>query len=141
MGKFLRNLMILSIVGIVALVVGMISPGQWLSNQQRQLSKMYNKTVRFPKAPLAEGFVTDPFALYITYVENTEGKLESYLVNGPKNEMLPILEVEGTTQVGDVSHRFKGLGEEGRNKLKIILEGVKGGGSSAIDKALQLLGN
>ncbi len=55
--------------------------------------------------------------------------------------MLPSLEVEGTTQVGDVAHRFKGLGEEGRGKLKNILESVKGGGSSALDKALRLLGN
>ena len=54
--------------------------------------------------------------------------------------ILPVFEIEGTTQVGDVSHRFRGIGEEGRNKLKDILENARDGGASAIDKALQLLG-
>ena len=140
MGKFLGNLIAFVIVVVIALIIGMISPGQWLSNQRRVLTKMYNKTFRFSETPVAEGFLTTPFDLYITYVENTEGKLESYLVNTSKNEMLPVLEVEDTTQVGDIAHRFKGLGEEGRGKLQSILESVRDGGTSALDKALKLLG-
>ncbi|MCP4403096.1 MAG: hypothetical protein GY801_38040 [bacterium] len=141
MKNFFRTLMLLSMTCIVSIVVGMISPGEWLSKQQRLVTKLYNENLRFRGSPIAENFCTTPHNLHIIYVENTEGKLESYLVNSPKNEMLPILEVEGTTQVGDVAHRFKGLGEEGRGKLKNILESVKGGGSSALDKALRLLGN
>jgi hypothetical protein len=97
--------------------------------------------IRFRDAQVAEGFSSNPFNLTIVYLENTEGKLETYLVNSQKDEgMLPILEVEGTTQVGTIDHRMRGLGEEGRNKLKDILESVKEGSSGALDKALELLG-
>lgn len=141
MKNFFRTFMLLIITCIISIIIGMISPGQWFSDQQRLVKKLYNENLRFRGAPIAENFCTTPHNLHIIYVENTEGKLESYLVNAPKNEMLPILEVEGTTQVGDVAHRLKGLGEEGRGKLINILESVKGGGSSALDKALRLLGD
>ena len=141
MKNFFRTVMLLIITCIVSLIIGMISPGQWLSDQQRLAKKLYNENLRFRGTPIAENFSTTPYGLHIIYIENTEGKLESYFVNAPKNEMLPILEVEGTTQIGDVAHRFKGLGEEGRGKLITILEDVKDGGSSALDKALRLLGN
>lgn len=134
-------MMLLIITCIVSILIGMISPGKWLSDQQKVVNKLFNEHVRFRGTPIAENFCSTPHNLHIIYVENTEGKLESYLVNAPKNEMLPILEVEGTTQVGDVAHRFKGLGEEGRGKLIDILESVKGGSSSALDKTLELLGN
>lgn len=141
MKNFFRTLMLLIITCIISLAIGMVSPGPWLSKQQRMLTKIYNDNVRFRGTPIAENFSSTPYNLQIIHIENTEGKVETYLMNAPKNEMLPILEVEGTTQVGDVSHRFKGLGEEGRGKLKTILENVKGGGTSALDKALELLGN
>jgi hypothetical protein len=119
----------------------MISPGQWLSEQQGTANKLYNQYVQFRNTPTAEDFLSEPFELKIVHLKNTEGQLETYLVNKQKNEMLPILEVEGTTQVGDVSHRFRGIGEEGRNKLKEVLESAKDGSASAFEKALQLLGN
>jgi hypothetical protein len=89
---------------------------------------------------VAENFVPSPFDLKIVYLKNTEGRLETYLINAATNEMLPIVQVEGTTQVGDVAHRFRGIGEEGRNRLKDIFENARDGGSTALDKALQLLG-
>jgi hypothetical protein len=140
MGKFLRNLIFILILILIALVVGMISPGKQLSSWKKSANKIYNEQVRFRNTPIAEGFTSNPFALGIEYLENTEGKLEVYFVNSQKNEILPVFEIEGTTQVGDVSHRFRGIGEEGRNKLKNILENAREGGASALDKALELLG-
>ncbi len=140
MGKIFRNLIILILVILISVVVGMISPGQWLSQQKRHAEKLYYRTFRFRETPVAENFLTEPFELSVIYVENTEGHLETYLVNSSKNEMLPILEIEGTTQVGDAAHRFKGLGEEGRNSLKNILEDVKGESSGALERMLELLG-
>lgn len=141
MDKFVRNVIVLIIVIIISLIVGMIAPGQWLSQQKRRLTKFYYTTFRFRNTPIAENFLTQPFDLAVIYVENTEGKLETYLVNGAKGEMLPILEVESTTQVGDMAHRFKGLGKEGQNTLKNLLKDVKDGGAGALEKALQILGN
>ena len=141
MGKFFRNFVLLLIVIAISIVIGMISPGQWLSEQQGTANKLYNQYVQFRNTPTAEDFLSEPFELKIVHLKNTEGQLETYLVNKQKNEMLPILEVEGTTQVGDVSHRFRGIGEEGRNKLKEVLESAKDGSASAFEKALQLLGN
>ncbi len=139
MGKFLSKFLLVIIVIVLAVVVGMISPGQKMTNLRHEINKFYNK-IRFSKTPIAQGFLSSPFSLKMVYVENTEGQLEVYLINTEKDEMLPILEVEGTTQVGNVKHRLKGIGEEGRNKLKDILESAREGGTGAIDKALQLLG-
>lgn len=140
MGKFFRNVILLLIVIVIALLVGMIAPGEQLSSWKKTINKVYNKQVRFRNTPVAENFTSNPFDLQIEYLENTEGKLEVYFVNSQKNEILPIFEIEGTTQVGDVAHRFRGIGEEGRNKLKDILENARDGGANALDKALQLLG-
>jgi hypothetical protein len=138
--KFLYKLLAVVILLVVAFVVGMISPGQWLTDRRDDINKFYNKHIRFSKAPIAENFSPDAFDVKIVYVKNTEGKLETYLVNSQKNEMLPVLEIEGTTQVGDANHRLRGIGEEGRNKLKSILESAKNGSTTTIDKLLDLLG-
>ena len=61
-------------------------------------------------------------------------------MNVSKSEMLPILEVEGTTQVGDIAHRFRGIDKEGRARLRAFLENTKDESSSALEKALELLG-
>jgi hypothetical protein len=140
MGKFLSKLVWILVIIIIALVVGMISPGEWLSKRKEALNKFYNTTFRFSKTPIAEGFSPNAFDLKIVHVKNTQGNLETYLVNASKNEMLPILEVEETTQVGDITHRFRGVGEEGRSRLEEFLENAKGDGSSALEKALELLG-
>ena len=140
MGKFLSNLLWILVIIVIALVVGMISPGGWLSKRKESVNKIYNQTIRFSKTPIAEGFSPDSLDLKIIYVENTQGNLETYLVNTSKNEMLPIFEVEGTTQVGDIAHRFRGVGEEGRSRLEEFLKNAKGESSTALEKALELLG-
>ncbi|PID56879.1 hypothetical protein CSB45_09440 [candidate division KSB3 bacterium] len=140
MKNFFRTLLLLIITCVISLIVGMVSPGQWLSTQQRALTKFYHQQLRFRGTAAAENFSSTPYHLQIIYLENTEGKLESYLMNAAKNEMLPILEVEGTTQVGDLSHRFKGLGEEGRGKLTSVLEQMRSDGTDALDKAFEFLG-
>ena len=140
MGKFFRNLILLLIVIAVSMLVGMIAPGKQLSRLKTAVNKAYNQHFRFRGEPIAKDFSLNPFDLRIEYIENTEGNLEVYFLNPQKSEILPIFEIEGTTQVGDVAHRFRGIGEEGRNKLKGILESARDGGSSAIEKALQLLG-
>ncbi len=77
MKNFFRTLMLLSMTCIVSIVVGMISPGEWLSKQQRLVTKLYNENLRFRGSPIAENFCTTPHNLHIIYVENAEGKLES----------------------------------------------------------------
>ncbi len=141
MQNFLRNTILVVILMLISLVVGMISPGMWLGNRRQDVSMLYHKMIGFRNVPLAQNFTTTPFDLRIMYVKSANGALETYLMNQPKNEMLPIYEVEGTTQVGDISHRFKGLGEEGRGKLEKLLESVKEDGTGAIDNLLKLLGN
>ncbi len=137
--KFLNKMLLVLILLVAAFIVGMISPGQWLADRRHDVDKLYNK-FRFSKAPVAEDFSPDAFEFKIVYVKNAEGKLETYLVNSQKNEMLPVFEIEGTTQVGDANHRLRGIGEEGRDKLKSILESAKDGSSTTIDKLLDLLG-
>ncbi len=141
MQNFLRNTILVLILMLISLVVGMISPGMWLGNRRQDVSILYHKMFAFRNVPMAQNFTATPFDLRIMYVKSADGALETYLVNPPKNEILPIYDVEGTTQVGDISHRFKGLGEEGRGKLEKLLESVKEDGTGAIDNLLKLLGN
>ena len=141
MQHFARNFIIVVVLMAISLVVGMISPGMWLGNRRQDAVMMYNKMALYRNVPIAKGFTGTPFDLRIMYVKSGDGTLETYLVNPPKNEILPIYEIEGTTQVGDVAHRFKGLGEEGRTKLEKLLETVKEDGSGAIDNLLKMLGN
>lgn len=140
MGKFFRNLILLLIVIAISILVGMVAPGKQLSSLKTTVNKVYNQHIRFRGVAIAKDFSLNPFDLRIEHLVNTEGNLEVYFLNPQKNEILPIFEIEGTTQVGDVAHRFRGIGEEGRNKLKGILESARDGGSNAIEKALQLLG-
>ena len=58
MGKFFSNLIMLVVVIILSVGIGMISPGQWLTQQQRHLTKLYNTTFRFRDTPVAENFLT-----------------------------------------------------------------------------------
>ena len=140
MQHFARNFMIVVALMAISLVVGMISPGMWLGNRRQDAVMLYNKMALYRNVPIAKGFTGTPFDLRIMYVKNGDGQLEAYFVNPPRNEILPIYDVEGTTQVGDVTHRFKGLGEEGRNKLKTLLESAKEGSSGAMDKFLKYFG-
>jgi hypothetical protein len=120
---------------VILLIIGFVigrTPAGW------ETEKIYN-TIRFRNTPSAENFLPNPFSLKIAYRQNDEGQLETYLVNLNKDEMLPIYEIENTTQVGDSEHRIKGLGDETRKKLNEILEGAKEGGTTALDKAKQLL--
>ncbi len=141
MKHFVRNTILVLILMLISLVIGMISPGEWLGNRRQDVVMLYHKTVEFRDVSSAKDFTATPFDLRIMYVKSGDGTLETYLVNPPKNEILPIYEIEGTTQVGDVAHRFKGLGEEGRTKLEKLLETVQQDGSGAIDKLLKMLGN
>ncbi len=136
MGKFLRKLLMLIVIIALAFIVGMISPGEKLTYLKHEVNKFYNSKIQFSKIPIAQGFSSNAFDLKLVYVENTEGQLEVYLINTEKSEMLPILDVKGTTQVGILKHRLQGVKDEGQNKLKDIFED----GSNAIDKALKILG-
>ena len=140
MKNFFSNFILLIVALIVAFVAGMISPGAWLTARKQEINAIYYKMAAYPNVPPAENFVTTPFDLQLVYVKNPSGQLESYLFNSVRNEMLPILDVEGATQVGDLAHRFKGLGEEGRNKLVDAIESAKAQGSGALDSIIKLLG-
>lgn len=141
MKNFLRNTVFIVILMLISVIVGMISPGTWLGNRRQDVTMFYHKMIEFRNVPSAKDFTGTPFDLRIMYVRSADGALETYLVNPPKNEILPIYEIEGTTQVGDVAHRFKGLGEEGRTKLEKLLQTVKEDGSGTIDNLLKMLGN
>lgn len=125
------KLVITVILLIVGMAIGMSSFGSGVKRRYY--------TLRFRGTPVAESFLTQPFHLKIHYTLNDKGELETYLVNEPRSEILPIHEIEGMTQVGDTEHRMRGLSEETRNKVLEMLEETKEGGSSALDKAKQLL--
>jgi hypothetical protein len=129
-GWFWGKFFIVLILLIIGLIIGMTSVG-W------EVKKVYH-TVRFRNVPIAKGFLPNPFGLKIVYVQDAEG-LKTYLINDSKDEMLPVFEIEGTTQVGDAEHRIKGIGEETRSKVLKILEDAKKGSSTTLDKAKQLL--
>lgn len=136
----MKTFLLVIVLLIIALVVGMISPGEWMTNRSHDFKQMYNSTVRFRNTSAAKDFCPNPFELKIVYLKSPDGKLETYLFNAATKEMLPIYLIEGTTQVGDVAHRFKGIGEEGRSTLKTLIESAKTQGTGALDKLLERLG-
>jgi hypothetical protein len=129
-GSFLGKLILVIILLIIGIGIGM-TPVGW------QAQKLYN-FIRYRNVSPAKGFVTKPFRLKLVYVQDAEG-LKTYLLNEVQNEMLPVLEVEGTVQVGEVEYRLKGMGEETRSKVLNLLEDAKKGSSTALDKVKQLL--
>jgi hypothetical protein len=129
-GSFLGKLILVIILLIIGIGIGM-TPVGW------QAQKLYH-LIRYRNAPIAKGFVTKPFSLKMAYVQDSEG-LKTYLFNEATNDMLPVFEVEGTVQVGEVEYRLKGMGEETRSKVLNLLEEAKKGSSTALDKAKQLL--
>lgn len=125
-GSFLGKLIVLVIFFIAGGVVGRTSVGEWAE-------KMY-RTIRYSSTAVAENFLSKPsaFDLNIQHRKNEEGQLETYLVNVTKNEMLPVYEINGTTQVGKAEHRMIGLKDQ-------LMKDAKEGGSAALEKAKQLL--
>ncbi len=123
-GSFVGTLILILIVFIAGGVVGRTKVG-W------QAESLY-RTIRYSRTPVAEYFLTKPFTLDIQYRQNDQGELETYLLNIANNEMLPIYEIKGTTQVGDAEHRMIGLKDQ-------LMEDAKEGGSAALEKARQLL--
>ena len=123
-GSFIGTLVLIFIVFIAGGVVGRTKVG-W------QAESMYN-TIRHSQTPMAKNFLPKPFALDIAYRLNEQGELETYLVNVTNDEMLPVYEIKGTTQVGKAEHRMIGLKDQ-------LLEDAKEGGSAALEKAKQLL--
>jgi hypothetical protein len=131
MSKFLRNLIVVFILVIVALVVGMISPGQWLTEQSWKMRQLYYQ-FQFKDAPIADNFAPKPFGLRVILLKNTgTGKLETYLVNPQTNTLLPVYEIANTIQVGDLEYRLRGVQEEAQKALEK-------GGKSALDKLRQI---
>ena len=61
MTKFLSRLFWTIIIVIIAIVVGMIAPGQWLTNRKDEITTFYSKMIRFPKTPVAQNFLSEPF--------------------------------------------------------------------------------
>ena len=120
------------ILVVIAFVVGMMSPGQWLMDRSWELKKLYYQ-FRLGNVPIADNFVSNPFGLKLVYVKNAAtGKLETYLANTKANEVpLPVLEVAQTTQVGEFDYRLKGVREEAQKKLEK-------GGKTALEKLKQL---
>ncbi len=129
--RFFGKIFLALILVVIGIIIGITSPG-W------EVKKIYN-TIRFRNTSVAEDFLSNPFSLKIVYVQNDQEQLETYLINDSKNEMLPIYEIEGTTQVGDAEHRIRGVSEETRSRVIEILEDAKEGSSTALDKAKQLL--
>jgi hypothetical protein len=123
---------------LITVILLMIGIALGMSSFGSDVKRIYY-TLRFQGTPVAENFLPEPFHLKIHYTLNDQGQLETYLVNEPAGEILPIQKIEGMTQVGDTEHRMRGLSEETRNKVLEILEETKEGGSTALDKAKQLL--
>ena len=130
--SFLIKLIVIVVVFIAGGVVGRTQVG-W------QAEKIYN-TIRYSRIPIAEKFLTNPFALDIGYSQNLQGELETYLLlNGTDTGPLPIYEIDGAIQVGDFDHRKNGLTYELRENAGELLKDAKQGGSEALEKAKQLL--
>lgn len=123
-GSFVVTLILMLIAFVGGGVVGRTQAG-W------QAESLYN-SLRYSQTPVAANFLSKPFTLDIEYRQNEQGELETYLLNIENNEMLPIYEVTGTTQVGKAEHRMTGLKDQ-------LLEDAKEGGSAALEKAKQLL--
>lgn len=123
-GSFLGILILILIAFIAGGVVGRTQLG-W------QAESLYH-SMRYAQTPVAKDFLSKPFKLNIQYRQNAQGELETYLVNAASNELLPIYDINGTTQVGQADHRIAGLKDE-------LLDDAKEGGSTALEKAKQLL--
>ena len=123
-GSFVGTFILILIAFVGGGVVGRTQVG-W------QAESLYN-SIRYAQTPVAINFLSKPFTLDLEYRQNEQGELETYLVNVGNNEMLPIYEVKGTTQVGKAEHRMIGLKDQ-------LLEDAKEGGSAALEKAKQLL--
>jgi len=93
-------------------------------------------TIRFRGAPIVQNYVKSPCNLKIDYSLNSDKKLEIYLVNEESKEMLPILDINGSTQVGDFKHRFLGLEGEAKSKMLIEIGEMK---SKVVDRLQKLL--
>jgi len=131
MGKSANKAAWVVILVIIAILFGMLSPGQWLTDRSWTLKRLFNK-VLFRNTPVAQNFVSDPFSLKIVHVKNEEtGELETYLTNVQSHEMLPVYEINGTTHVGDIEHRLRGVTEEAQNSLEE-------GGETVLKKLKQL---
>lgn len=123
-GSFVGTLILMLLAFVAGGVVGRTQIG-WMAENT------FN-TLRYSRTPVAESFLNKPFGLDIAYQQNDQGELETYLLNLTNNEMLPIYEVNGTTQVGDAKHRMIGLKDQ-------LLKDAEEGGSAALEKAKQLL--
>lgn len=129
----MNKIALIVILVVISFVVGMLSPGQWLTDRSWELKQLYNNQFRFRSAPVAEGFVANPFGLKVVYLKNEKtGKIETYLTNTKTNEApLPILEVAQTTQLGDFEYRLKSVREDAQKKLEK-------GGKTALEKLKQI---
>ena len=131
MSKFFNKVVWIVILVIIAVLFGMISPGQWLTDQSWKLKRLFNK-VYFRNTQAAQDFISTPFDLKIVYVKNDEtGALETYLQNVQSKEMLPVYDITGTIQVGDIDHRLNGVSEEAQKSLEE-------GGEAVLKKLKQL---
>ncbi len=131
MDKFFKTVLGIVVMLIIGILIGMVSPGQRLTDQSWRLKRLYNK-FHFRNTPVAQNFVSDPFGLKIVYIKNEEtGELETYLQNIQSKEMLPLYEINGTTQVGDIDHRLRGVTEEAQKSLEE-------GGETILKKLKQL---
>jgi hypothetical protein len=131
MNKFFSKFVGILILVIIAILFGMMSPGQWLTNWSWELKRLYHQ-FHYRNTPIAQNSPTDPFGLKIVYVKNeTTGELETYLKNTQSHEMLPVYDINGTTHVGDIEHRLQGIREEAQKSLEE-------GGTTVLDKLKQL---
>ena len=131
MNKFFKNVLWIAILLIIAILFGMVSPGQWLTDQSWKLKRLFNK-VYFRNIQVAQNFISAPFDLKIVYVTNDETReLETYLQNIQSQEMLPVYEIDGSTHVGDIEHRLRGVSQEAK-------ESLEEGGESVLKKLKQL---
>ena len=131
MSNFFKKMVWIVILVIIAVLFGMISPGQWLTDQSWKLKRLFNK-VYFRNTQATQGFVSTPFDLKIVYVKNDQtGTLETYLQNVQSKKMLPVYDITGTIQVGDIDHRLNGVSEEAQKSLEE-------GGETVLKKLKQL---
>lgn len=130
-GGFIGTLLGIIVLLVIGIAIGVSPAGD--------VVKSIYYSLRYLNMPIAQGFLPKPYSMHIAYAATPQKQVEVYLVNEAKNEMLPIYEVEGTTQVGDVAHRVKGLGEETRTKVMQMVEDAKKGSSTALDRLGDLL--
>ncbi len=92
------------------------------------------KRINAGKEP-AEKFANNPYDLRVL-VEHTEGGDKAYLLNAETGQKLPICE---NSQVGDLSHRLKGLEKSAEKVVTDVFDEAKKTTLDSVEKIIKRL--